>query len=163
MLRHCYLGNWWSKWLLKCFTDGPVKLKPTPFTRYNRLLNRPGLTTGLTIVLTEQLFVQLVVKPRLSNQFDKHSLTTVFSEQTVCSTRLSNQLYNPVWQPCWTNSHCSFNRGVQPVWQPAVYKIQPFCQTVCSTQFDNRLNVCIHDTTGCQTGFTTGCIVCTNI
>jgi len=30
----------------------------------------------------------------------------------------------PVWQPCWTNSHCSFNRlsnrVVQPVWQPAV-------------------------------------------
>jgi len=24
---------------------------------------------------------------------------------------------------------------------------------------DNRLNVCIHDTTGCQTGLTTGCIV----
>ena len=27
----------------------------------------------------------------------------------------------PVWQPCWTNSHCSFNRlsngVVQPVWQ----------------------------------------------
>jgi len=26
---------------------------------------------------------------------------------------------------------------------------------------DNRINVCIHDTTGCQTGLTTGCIVYT--
>jgi len=25
-----------------------------------------------------------------------------------------------------------------------------------SNGFDNRLNVCIHDTTGCQTGLTTG-------
>jgi len=33
------------------------------------------------------------------------------------------------------------NRVVQPVWQ---------------TRFDNRLNVCIHDTAGCQTGCQTG-------
>ena len=32
-----------------------------------------------------------------------------------------------------------------------------------SNGFDNRLNVCIHDTTGCQTGLTIGCIVYTNI
>ena len=40
-----------------------------------------------------------------------------------------------------------------------------------SNGFDNRLNVCIHDTTGCQTGLTTslttglttGCIMYTNI
>jgi len=51
------------------------------------------------------------------------------------------------------------------------------CSTVCkapftrynlfSNRFDNRVNVCIHDTTGChtgcQTGLTTGCIVYTNI
>jgi len=36
-----------------------------------------------------------------------------------------------------------------------------------SNGFDNRLNICIHDTTGCQTdltiGLTTSCIVYTNI
>ena len=32
-----------------------------------------------------------------------------------------------------------------------------------SERFDNRLNVCTHDTTGCETGLTTGCIVYTNI
>jgi len=32
-----------------------------------------------------------------------------------------------------------------------------------SNRFDNRVNVCIHDTTGCQTGLITGCIVYTNI
>jgi len=45
------------------------------------------------------------------------------------------------------------------------------CSSVCkgpftgynlfSNRFDNRVNVCIHDTTGCQTGLTTGCIVYT--
>ena len=55
---------------------------------------------------------------------------------------------------------CSFNRlsnqVVQRVWQPAVYTIH-----VDTAVLSNRLsnNVCIHDTTGCQTGLTTGCIV----
>jgi len=44
-----------------------------------------------------------------------------------------NRLSNPAWQPCWTNS-CSFNRlsnqVVQPVWQPAVYTIQPVVNPV---------------------------------
>ena len=42
----------------------------------------------------------------------------------------------PVSQPCWTNSHCSFNRlsncnrVVQPFWQPVVYMMQPFVKPV---------------------------------
>jgi len=28
-----------------------------------------------------------------------------------------------------------------------------------SNRFDNRLDVCLHDTASCQTGLTTGCIV----
>ena len=63
-----------------------------------------------------------------------------------------------------------YNRLYNPVWQPAVYTIQPFVKPVVNG-IDNRLNVCIHDTTGCQTNFTTGlttglttgCIVYTNI
>jgi len=39
-----------------------------------------------------------------------------------------------------------------------MYKIQPVVKP-----FDNQLNVCIHDTTGCETSLTTGCIVYTNI
>ena len=46
---------------------------------------------------------------------------------------------------------------VNPVWQPAVSCKQTMNRL--SNRFDNRLNVCIHDTTGCQTGLTTGCIV----
>jgi len=87
----------------------------------------------------------------------------------------------PVWQQCWTNSHCSFNRLSnrviqpvwQPVWQPAVYTIQPVKPVVKRVwqRFDNRLYVCIHETTGCETGLTTGlttdlttgCIMYTNI
>jgi len=49
-------------------------------------------------------------------------------------SRLSNRVVQPVWQPCWTNSHCSLNwlshRVVQPVWQPAVYTIQPVFKPV---------------------------------
>ena len=37
-----------------------------------------------------------------------------------------------------------------------VYTIQSVVKPVYN-RFDNRLNVCIHDTTGCQTGMTTGC------
>jgi len=62
-----------------------------------------------------------------------------------------------VWQPCWTNSHCSFNRlytrysrFVKPVvkrvwqpvwqrvWQPVVSCIQTF--TRLSNRFDNRFD-----------------------
>jgi len=112
------------------------------------------------------------IKPRLHNTTGLTTgLTTMLNEQTVRSTRLSNRLYNLVWQPCWTNSHCSFNRLsnpiVQPDWQPTVYTIQPFVKPVVKpvwqlveclytrynrllNRFDNRLNVCIHDTTGCH-------------
>jgi len=37
----------------------------------------------------------------------------------------------------WTNSHCSFITVVKPC---------------LSNRFDNRLDVCLHDTAGCQTG-----------
>jgi len=39
---------------------------------------------------------------------------------------------------------------VQAVWQPAVSCKQTSSRL--SNQFDNRLDVCIHDTAGCQTG-----------
>jgi len=86
---------------------------------------------------------------RLSNWFDnrlyrvyKHStgchtrLTTGLTTgcivytagfQTGCTTRFSNRVVQLVWQPCWTNSGCSFNTVefntvvkpvVKPVWQP---------------------------------------------
>jgi len=36
----------------------------------------------------------------------------------------------------------------------------PFTRhNLLSNQFDNQLKVCIHDTTSCQTGLTTGCIL----
>jgi len=97
------------------------------------------------------------VKPRL------HDATgTTGWQPAVSCKQTSNRLSNRVVQPVRLS-----NRVVQPVWQPAVYTIQPFCQTSCTTRFDNWLNVCIHDTTGCQpgltTGLTTGCIVYTNI
>ena len=43
-----------------------------------------------------------------------------------------------------------------------VYTIQPPVKPVVR-RFDNRLNVCIHDTAGCKTRLTTGCILYTDI
>jgi len=76
---------------------------------------QPGLTTGWT----NSCSFNTVVKPCLSNWFDKHGLTT-----------------------SWTN-RCSFNTVVKQV----------------VNRSDNRLDVCLHDAAGCQTGCTTGCIV----
>jgi len=98
----------------------------TPFTRYSRLSNR--------------------WQPAVSCKQTSNRL----------SNRLSNPFDNRLVQPCWTNSHCSFNRlsnrVVQPVWQPAVYTIQPVVKPVwqpvvsciqtftrLSNRFDNRL------------------------
>ena len=58
---------------------------------------------------------------------------------------------------------------IQPVWRPAVSCKQT--SNRLSNGFDNRLNVCIRDTAGCQTGYnpglttglTTGCIVYASI
>jgi len=44
--------------------------------------------------------------------------------------------------------------------KPRLHNIQPVVKPVVKP-VDNRVNVCIHDTTGCQTGLTTGCIVYT--
>jgi len=87
-----------------------------------------------------------------------------------------------VWQPavsCIRTFNRLSNRVVQPVWQTRFDNRVERTATVRSigsqtglyNRFDNRLNVCIHDTTGCQsglttsltTGLTTGCIVYTNI
>jgi len=70
----------------------------------------------------------------------------------------------PVCQLCWTNSHCSFNHstgcqtGLYNRFDNRLYTRYSRLSKL-SNEFDNRLIVCMHDTTGCQTGLTTGCIV----
>jgi len=120
-----------------------ASLSNTPCTRYSRLSNRlynrlyrvnkhptgcqSGYQTGLTTVLNEQpLFIQPVVKP---------SLTTVLVD--VRSTGCQTGLYNRFNNRLYTRYSRLSNR--------------------LSNGFDiNRLNVCIHDTTSCQAGLTTG-------
>jgi len=72
---------------------------------------------------------------RLSNWFDNHVKWTATVRSTGCQTELYNQSDN--W--LYTRYSRLSNR--------------------LSNGFDNPLNVCIHDTTGSQTGLTTGCIV----
>ena len=57
----------------------------------------------------------------------------------VLSTGCQTGLYNRFGNWLYTRYSCLSNR--------------------LSNRFDNRLNVCIHDTTDCQTGLTTSCIV----
>jgi len=123
-----------------------VLCKQTSNWLSNQLSNR------LTTVFNEQLFVQPVVKPHCTT-----GLTTVLNEQPLSV------------QPCWMNSHRSFNRlsnwVVQPAWQPAVYTIQPVVNPVeClytrynrlsnrfDNWFDNRFYCVYKHLTGCQTG-----------
>ena len=146
-----------------------MPLYKTQLTRHNRLSNRrynrlyvclhdtagsqtgcqTGLATGLTTVLNEQpLFVQPVVRP---------DLTTLLNEQLFVQ---------PVVKPdCTTGLTTVFNE--QPLFIQPVETVLLFVQhkrfhnrlytrySGLSNGFDNRLNVCIHDTTG----LTTGCIV----
>jgi len=108
----------------------------------------------------------VTVKPRLHD-------TTCY--QTRCQTALTTGLTNGCivytagcqtgfWQPCWRNIR-SFNTVVKRsnrVWQP-VERTVAVRSTRLSNLFDNwfenRLDVCLHDTAGCQTGLTTGCIM----
>ena len=113
-----------------------------PFTRYNLLSYR----FDKPVVLCIQTF------NRLSNPFDNRLDKTAVS--------YIQPVVKPVVQPgfttSWTKSGCSFNTVVKPVvklvWQPAVSCIQTF------NRLSNRLDVCLHDTAGCQTICTTGLI-----
>jgi len=80
-------------------------------------------------VYTIQPVAKLVVKP---------GLTTVLNEQLFVQP--------VVKQSCTTGLTTVLNE-------------QPLFVQKLSNGFDNRLNVCIHDTTGCETGFTTVCIM----
>jgi len=95
--------------------------------------------------------VMCFVKPYLHDTIGCQSgCTTGLTTGCIVYTNIQpavNAVVKRVWQPAWQPGRtisCSFNRlsnrVVQPVWQ---------------TRFDNRLNVCIHDTASCQTGLTT--------
>jgi len=136
-----------------------------PFTQYNLLSNWLSnvcihdTTIVKPVWQTAVSCIQPVVKPVV-----QPGLTTSCLFNTVVKPCLSNRLYNPVWQLV-ERTVCSFNTVVKPVvkpvWQPAVSCIRTFNRL--SNGFDNRLDVCLHDTAGCQTscttGLTTGCIV----
>ena len=125
----------------------------TPYTRYNRLSNR---------LLSNPLY----------NRFDNR-LYHVNKHPTGCQTGLTTgwmfvytiqPVVKPVWQPCWTNSHCSLNRtGCQTGLYNRIDNRLYTQHSHLSNRFDNQLNVCIHDTTSCETGLTTGCIVETGL
>jgi len=107
---------------------------------------QPGVTGG-TDVEWDKIHKpsgRLHQKPAVLSGIPVTKIHIFFASQTGTSkvpqlTACTSDYYpiytiRPVWQPCWTNSHCSFNRlsnrVVQPFWQPAVYTIQPVVKPV---------------------------------
>ena len=97
-----------------------------------------GLTTGLTTVLNEQLFVSTGCQTALYNRFDNHVEQTATVRSTSCQTHFDNRVEQTncsfVQHGCQTllNEQPLFVQPVvvQPVWQPAVYTIQLFVKPV---------------------------------
>ena len=139
-------------------------------------------------IYTIQPVVNPVVQPAVSCKRTSNRLSSRFDNRL--NVRIHDTaVVKRVWQPCWTNIHCSFNRlsncAEQPIWQlcsfntvvkPVVQRglttmlneqpltVQPAVKPGCTTGLTTG---CIHDTavcqTGWQTGLTTGCMVYTNI
>ena len=128
----------------------PVTVKPR-LHDYNRFVNRlyrvnkhptgcqTGLTTGsLNVRIHDTAGCQTGLYNRFDNRVTRFD-NRVERTAAVHSTGSQNGLYN--WFDNWlcTRYSCLSNR--------------------LSNGFDNQLDVCIHNTTGCQNGLTTGCIV----
>ena len=128
-----------------------TKKSKSLFTRYNLLLNRFDnrvnvnvcihYTTGCQTGLTTGCIVYTNIQPVVNdNPFDKR-LYSVYS-------RLPNRLYNRLNEQWLFVQHCCQTRLTTGC--IVCMNIQPI---------DNRLHVCLHDTTGCQTSCTTSCIM----
>ena len=135
-----------------------------PFTRYSLLLNR--LSVWFDNWLYRVYKYSTGCQIRLTTSLTTGCIVYTAGCQTRCTTRFDNQL-NKQWlfvQHGWTNSGCSFNPVVKPVWQP-VWQPAVSCQqtsnrlsnSILDNQFNNRLDVCLHDRASCQTS----CITCT--
>ena len=92
---------------------------------------------------------RMAIKDKLTSQARLHGTTCC---QTGCQTGLTTGCIvyrptniQPVVKPVW-----------QPVWQNGCIVYTGSCQTGLYNRFDNRLDVCLHDTAGCQTCCTTG-------
>jgi len=87
----------------------------------------------------------------------------VWQTAVSCIQPVVNPVVQPqlVWQSRWMFNTvvkpCLSNRLYNVVWQAAVSCIQTFnrMSNWFHNRFDNRLDVCLHDTAGCQTGCTT--------
>jgi len=88
---------------------------------------------------------------RLYDRFDNR-LYLVNKRPTGCQTRLTTG-----WMFVYTIQPVD-NRFDNHVEQTATVR-STGCHIGLYNRFDNRLNVCIHNTTGCQTSLTTGCIM----
>jgi len=95
------------------------------------------------------------VKKLLVTQYHHHN---TLQDKTRNLTSHNVTVYNSYWlssnssSPVYTIQP-AVKLVVKPIWQPTVSCIQTFNRL--SNPFDNRLNVRIHDTAGCQTGCTT--------
>jgi len=139
-----------------------VEPRPTiAYCRYTKQHHKQPLLPWEVTALQETL---INVDCLVSTWRCWHDCKTPFTRYSRLSNRLRLYRVNkhPTGcQPCWTNSHCSFNRLpnrlVQRVWQPAVHTIQPVVKPVVkrvwqpvdclytrynrlSSRFDNRFD-----------------------
>ena len=70
----------------------------------------------------------------------------------VRSTRLSNRV-------CQTGCTTWFDNRLNELVAVRSTRLSNWLPNRFDNRFDNLLDVCIHDTAGCQTGLTTCCIV----
>jgi len=107
----------------------------------------------------------------------------LFTRYTLLSNRIDNRLYrvykhstgdnrlSRVYSPLFNRLSNRYQTGCTTLFDNRLNEqwlfVQHGCQTGCTTWVDNRidnwLDVCLHDTAGCQTGcttgLTTGCVV----
>jgi len=133
---------------------------------------QPRLNTELPQLLSKNINVfreattQTAV--RLSSQVTEISRSTG-TVHTSAKARLTISRYGspPKFNHLFIGPLPTFPENFMQIhWGDFLHKVAkaPFTRyKLLSYRFHNRVNVCIHDTTGCQTGLTTGCIVYTNI
>ena len=74
------------------------------------------------------------------------TLNPVYTIQSIVKP-----VVQPVWQPCWTNSQCSVVKpGCTTGLTTGCIHDTAVLSNRLSNGFDNRLNVCLHDTAGLQ-------------
>ena len=104
-----------------------------------------GLTTGWMFVYTIQPWYN-GCQTALTTDLTTSCIVYTAGCQTGCTTRFDNRVEQTAVPSTWLSNR---------VWQ-LVERTLAVRSTRLLNRFDNRLDVCLHDAAGCQTGCRTG-------